>query len=91
MEDYLVTLIEPVRSNLIRLRLSNHKMPIETGRHIGIDRNDRLCNICKSSDIGDEYHYFCICVAVEVLGIITRMGHSIPMHVFVHVGQTRSL
>ena len=36
-------------------------MPIETGRHIGIDRNDRLCNICKSSDIGDEYHYFCIC------------------------------
>ena len=61
LEDYLVTLIEPVRSNLIRLRLSNHKMPIETGRHIGIDRNDRLCNICKSSDIGDEYHYFCIC------------------------------
>ena len=25
------------------------------------ERNDRLCNICKSSDIGDEYHYFCIC------------------------------
>ena len=50
LEDYLVTLIEPVRSNLI-----------ETGRHIGIDRNDRLCNICKSSDVGDEYHYFCIC------------------------------
>ena len=61
LEDYLVTLIEPVRSNLIRLRLSNHKMPIETGRHIGIEKNDRLCNICKSSDIGDEYHYFCIC------------------------------
>ena len=61
LEDYLVTLIEPVRSNLIRLRLSNHKMPFETGRHIGLDRNDRLCNICKSSDIGDEYHYFCIC------------------------------
>ena len=61
LEDYLVTLIEPARSNLIRLRLSNHKMPIETGRHIGIDRNDRLCNICKSSDIDDEYHYFCIC------------------------------
>ena len=36
-------------------------MPIETGRHIGIERNDRVCNICKSSDIGDEYHYFCIC------------------------------
>ena len=40
LEDYLVTLIDPVRSNLIRLRLSNHKMSIETGRHIGIDRND---------------------------------------------------
>ena len=52
LEDYLVTLIDHVRSNMIRLRLSNHKMPIETGRHIGIDR---LCHICKSSDIGDEY------------------------------------
>ena len=29
LEDYLVTLIDPVRSNLIILRLSNHKMPVE--------------------------------------------------------------
>ena len=33
LKNYLVTLIDPVGSTLIRLRLNNHTMPIETGRH----------------------------------------------------------
>ena len=38
---------------------------------------------------GDIYIY--ICVAVEVLGVSTRVGHRTCTRAFLHVGHTRSL
>ena len=61
LNDWLIIRTEPVwfATDLLKApRCILIDLPIETGRHIGIDRNFRLCNICKSSDIGDEYHYF---------------------------------
>ena len=44
-----------------RFRISAHKFPIEVGRYTNIAYNLRLCPICKSKDVGDEYHYFSNC------------------------------
>ena len=39
----------------------NHSMPIEKGRHFGIERNQRLCTLCNRNIIGDEFHYLFEC------------------------------
>lgn len=36
----------PNRKTLVKLRISNHKLLIETGRYNNIPRSDRLCTIC---------------------------------------------
>ena len=46
---------------LLKFRTSNHLLPIEKGRHLNIDRNERKCELCNMNDIGDEYHYVCCC------------------------------
>ena len=45
---------------LARFRCTNHKLPIEIGRWINLDREERMCNLCES-DIGDEFHYVMQC------------------------------
>ena len=40
---------------------------------------------------GYEYMYECIYVAVEVLGVSTRVGHRICTRASLHVRHTRSL
>ena len=61
VEKYLTVLVDPLKSNLVRFRTSNHRLPIELGRYNEIVRKDRLCTLCQSNDIGDEYHYLFIC------------------------------
>ena len=50
-----------LRNAISRIRLSSHKLAIETGRHHKIEREQRICDICKSTDIEDEYHFIIIC------------------------------
>ena len=61
MEKYLLVLPKPLKYALIRFRTSNHRLPIEVGRYHNIERKDRVCTLCSSNDIGDEYHYLVIC------------------------------
>ena len=61
MEAYLIELKDPYRTMLLKFRTSNHMLPIEKGRHLDIDRNERKCELCDINDIGDEYHYVCCC------------------------------
>ena len=42
---------------LCKFRTTNHKLPIETARWYGIDRENRQCLKCNSRSIGDEFHY----------------------------------
>jgi hypothetical protein len=44
-----------------RYRCSSHWFPVETGRWYNISRHDRLCHLCDSNDIGDEFHYVMTC------------------------------
>ena len=49
------------RQAVTRFRISAHRFPVEVGRYANIDYKLRLCPICDSNDIGDEYHYFLNC------------------------------
>ena len=42
-------------------RLNNHKLPIEYGRWNNIPREPRICNLCNTADLGDEFHYLLKC------------------------------
>ena len=59
-EHYLTSLPDKLRLSVYRLRTSNHKLSIETGRYTGIDRKDILCTLCKKT-LGDEFHFVLEC------------------------------
>ena len=44
-----------------RIRQNNHKIPIEYGRWNNIHRKLRICNLCNTADLGDEFHYLLKC------------------------------
>ena len=52
------------RITLTKLRLSNHKFAIETGRYIRPYKKpeERICPICKK-DVEDEIHFLTLCPA----------------------------
>ena len=54
------------RITLTKLRLSNHKFAIETGRYIRPYKKpeERICPICKK-DIEDEIHFLTLCPAYQ--------------------------
>ena len=57
--DYLQVLENRKFRNVIaKLRLSSHKLFVETGRHRQIPRQDRKCSLCN---IDDVYHRILIC------------------------------
>ena len=64
-EEYFTKLDDKNISTLCKFRTVNHKLPIETGRWRNIARENRLCLLCNSGDIGDEYHYIFSCSAFE--------------------------
>ena len=46
---------------MTKLRASNLRIPIETGRWYYIPKDERVCTLCGQS-IGDEFHLlFCCC------------------------------
>ena len=60
-EPYLDNLNHHHKKNVAKLRLSNHKFPIEKLRYNNIERKNRLCKMCPSNSIGDENHYMFYC------------------------------
>ena len=60
-EKYLTLLNGKKRIMLSKFRCGNHKLPVTTGRYVGIPRNERKCNLCNCNVIGDEYHYLLEC------------------------------
>ena len=61
-EQYLLDVTIPShRRALSRLRCSNHSLLIESGRFNNIDVHDRICPLCDTNEIEDEYHFVLIC------------------------------
>ena len=55
-ENYLINLSKKHYSSLLKFRLSNHRLPIETGHWENIPLDERKCNLCPKNDIGNEFH-----------------------------------
>ncbi len=49
------------RSNICRLRISCHKLLIETGRHMKLKPEDRICKHCNLNEVEDEVHFLTKC------------------------------
>lgn len=66
-ESYLNT-VNNIKNRIIltKIRLSNHTLMIEKGRHQNIDKNFRFCPFCPNS-IEDEMHFLleCKCFATH--------------------------
>ena len=62
MEKYLTSITNVKhRVDMTRLRLSCHSLHIETGRHRGTQRQDRICTLCNINTVEDETHVLVNC------------------------------
>ena len=60
LQSYLIHITDiNHRKALAKLRTSTHSLKIETGRHKGISREDRICSTCDT--IEDEFHFLNNC------------------------------
>ena len=67
MEKYLTEIINiKYRCAMTKLRLSNHSLSIETGRHTKTERQNRLCPFCHRI-IEDEIHFLIQCPTYKEL------------------------
>ena len=59
---FILMLLEknPNRKTLVKLRISNHKLNIETGRYDNISRCDRICPVCGLNLILKMRFTFCL-------------------------------
>ena len=60
-EPYLDILPKALRIKVTKMRLSNHRLPIEIGRWKLIPREQRICPICPVRKLGDEFHFLFEC------------------------------
>jgi hypothetical protein len=60
-QKYLDVLNDKNRFTFCRFRTSNHRLPLEVGRWENVERHNRLCQLCKYGEIGDEFHYVLQC------------------------------
>ena len=66
-ENYLREIVSvKERTALTKLRLSNHMLMIEKGRHQNLDRNLRFCPFCPNV-IEDEMHFLLKCTPYQHL------------------------
>jgi hypothetical protein len=49
------------RQAITKMRISAHKLPIESGRYTKTPYEDLFCTLCQSNEIGDEFHYLLSC------------------------------
>ena len=60
LEKYL-KLDKESRLYITKLRTNNNKLPIVLGRYNNIPRENRICQLCQSGEVGDEYHLILKC------------------------------
>ena len=68
LEDYFHLIKNPIqRKHFSTFRISNHKFEIEYGRYKDIPREQRLCKLCNSGEVEDEFHVAFACKTYETL------------------------
>ena len=59
--EYLTYLPSTLRQRVLEFILSNHRLPIQQRRLLGIPRDERICTVCDIGEVGDEFHYLLNC------------------------------
>ena len=59
--EYLTYLPFILRQRALKFRLSNHRLPIQQRRSLCIPRDERICTVCDSGEVGDKFHYLLNC------------------------------
>ena len=90
-EPYLSVAQKPkYRKALTALRISAHKLEIETGRHANkkrnahfIKREERFCKLCLNDNVkvlGDEFHALMVCPVFEKKrdNLLNMTGQKVP-------------
>ena len=54
------------RKDLVKIRISNHKLMIETGRYNQTPHIDRFCPVCNSGITEDEFHFLLHCLKYSI-------------------------
>ena len=62
---YLLNL--SLRQMVLKFRLSNHRLPVQHRRSLGIPRDEGICTVCDSGAVGDEFLYLLNIVPVKML------------------------
>ena len=58
----ILTRKNPSRKSLVKLRISSHKLRIETGRYDKVPRGERLGSLCNCNKIEDETCFLLGCI-----------------------------
>ena len=61
LERYLIDIPYGLAINLLKFRCRNSKLPVVIGQYNNVTVNNRLCTLCDSHFVGDEFHYLLEC------------------------------
>ena len=63
VENYVLALPMMKRMHFTKLRISSHRLAIETGRYTRqmTPKNEMFCNNCDQLVVGDEFHFLLAC------------------------------
>ena len=50
-----------IGQRVLKFRLSNHRLPIQQRRSLGIPRDERIWTIYDNGEVGDAFHYLLNC------------------------------
>ena len=49
------------RQAVTKLRISSHRLPVESGRYNNVPFDKRTCKLCNLNEVGNEQHYLIQC------------------------------
>jgi hypothetical protein len=81
-ERYLIDLPPDYSNSFLRFRVLNHRLPIQRLRYQKIERSLRVCDLCASGEIGDEFHYLFNCQYPQLKD---KRNALLPKHYLHHV------
>ena len=61
LKEYFDILPRSLWFTLVKFRCGNIKIPVVAGRYNAVPRDERLCQLCNTNSIGDEFHYLFEC------------------------------
>ena len=74
VEEYVKNVLSRSdRSLIAKFRCGILQLHIETGRFNNTKLEERLCQICNSNTIEDEFHFLCVCPHYEQEGVYTLL------------------